>query len=122
MKFTLQFPVPAKLSGLRLLRSLIAVLAISLCALTGAPRMLASGSKAAGSKATTVAAVPSPSKLVDVNHATLQQLTTLPGIQDEYAAKIVKNRPYANKTQLSSKGVIPAATYRKIRALIIARQ
>ncbi len=61
-------------------------------------------------------------KLIDVNHATLAELATLPGIQDAYAAKIVKHRPYANKTQLSSEGVIPAATYRKIRALIIAKQ
>ena len=61
-------------------------------------------------------------KLVDVNHATLEELAALPGIQDAYAAKIVKHRPYANKTQLSTQGVIPAATYRKIRALIIAKQ
>jgi competence protein ComEA len=61
-------------------------------------------------------------KLVDVNHATLEELSALPGIQDAYAAKIVKHRPYANKSQLSSQGVIPAATYRKIRALIIAKQ
>ena len=61
-------------------------------------------------------------KLVDVNHATLEELVALPGIQDAYAAKIVKHRPYANKSRLSSQGVIPAATYRKIRALIIAKQ
>ena len=57
-----------------------------------------------------------------MNHASLDELKTLPGIQDAYAAKIMKNRPYANKTQLSSKGVIPAATYKKIKALIIAKQ
>ena len=62
------------------------------------------------------------SQLVDINHANVDELKTLPGIQQAYAEKIVKNRPYANKTQLSSKGVIPAATYRKIRTLIIAKQ
>jgi DNA uptake protein ComE-like DNA-binding protein len=76
----------------------------------------ANSSKATAAKATTKSA-----RLVDVNHATLEELTTLPGIQEAYAAKIVKNRPYANKTQLSSQGVIPAATYRRIRALIIAK-
>jgi DNA uptake protein ComE-like DNA-binding protein len=60
--------------------------------------------------------------LVDVNHASLDQLTSLPGIQDALAAKIVKNRPYANKAQLSSKGVISAATYKRIRNRIIAKQ
>jgi competence protein ComEA len=61
-------------------------------------------------------------QLVDLNHATVDELKTLPGIQDAFAAKIVTNRPYANKSQLSTKGVLPAATYARIRALIIAKQ
>jgi competence protein ComEA len=61
-------------------------------------------------------------RLVDVNNATLEQLEALPGVQEAVAAKIVKNRPYANKAQLSSKGVISAATYKRIRTRIIAKQ
>jgi DNA uptake protein ComE-like DNA-binding protein len=60
--------------------------------------------------------------LIDINHASADQLTRLPGIQEALAAKIVKNRPYANKAQLSSKGVISAATYKRIRNRIIAKQ
>ncbi len=77
---------------------------------------------AANSAKSTQAANVARSQLVDINHADIGELKTLPGIQQAYAEKIVKNRPYANKTQLSSKGVIPAATYRKIRTLIIAKQ
>jgi DNA uptake protein ComE-like DNA-binding protein len=63
-----------------------------------------------------------PAGLIDVNHASLDQLKSLPGIQEAIAAKIVKNRPYANKAQLSSKGVVSAATYKRIRNRIIAKQ
>jgi DNA uptake protein ComE-like DNA-binding protein len=59
---------------------------------------------------------------VDINHANPAQLEALPGIGDAYAAAIVKNRPYKNKAQLLSKGVIPQATYSKIRDKIIAKQ
>ena len=72
--------------------------------------------------AATVKSLPKSAGLIDVNHATLEQLKSLPGIQDAAAAKIVKNRPYANKAQLSSKGVISAATYKRIRNRIIAKQ
>jgi DNA uptake protein ComE-like DNA-binding protein len=63
-----------------------------------------------------------PRNLVDINHASLEDLKTLPGIQEALAQKIIRNRPYANKTQLSSRGIVPAATYRRIRPLIIAKQ
>src|SRR5947209_17702776 len=46
--------------------------------------------------------------LVDLNSASAAELKTLPGIGDAYAAAIIKNRRYANKTQLKSKNVIPA--------------
>jgi DNA uptake protein ComE-like DNA-binding protein len=49
-------------------------------------------------------------------------LKALPGIADAYAAAIIGNRPYRNKTQLRSKGVIPLAAYRRIQDKIVARQ
>jgi DNA uptake protein ComE-like DNA-binding protein len=62
------------------------------------------------------------SGLIDINHATVSELKTLPGIRDAYAAAIVTNRPYKNKAQLLSKHVIPEAAYGKIKNKIIARQ
>ena len=61
-------------------------------------------------------------ELIDINSASDAELKTLPGIGDATIAKIVVNRPYANKSQLVSKKVLPEAVYEKIKDRIIAKQ
>ena len=74
---------------------------------------------ASGSAATT--STTAASAMIDINSATKAQLATLPGIGDVYSQKIIDGRPYANKTQLKSKNIIPAATYDKISGMIVAK-
>lgn len=95
------------------------VLLITAVALSAAPDQAPAAKKAAGTAASKTAAA---SNLVDINTATTDQLKALPGIGDKYAAKIVAGRPYANKTQLTSKGIVPDATYKKISKMIVAKQ
>jgi competence protein ComEA len=60
--------------------------------------------------------------LVDLNSATPEQLQELPGITEEYAQKIIDGRPYANKTDLIKKKVIPQPLYSQIADRVIAKR
>lgn len=86
--------------------------------LLAAPYQAPKGTKGKDTAAGSIAS----SKLIDINSASADELKSLPGIGDAYSAAIIKNRPYANKSQLVSRKVVPQATYDKISARIIAKQ
>jgi DNA uptake protein ComE-like DNA-binding protein len=95
-----------------------AVLTLAAIVLFGVMPAVAVGGQTTPAKTTAAAA----SALIDINSASAAQLKTLPGIGDAYSAAIIKGRPYANKTQLKTRNIIPAATYTKIASKIIANQ
>ncbi len=79
---------------------------------------------AAASAATAAAPAASAAaaNLVDLNSATKAELMKLPGIGEAISDRIIKARPFANKSQLLSKGLVSKAVYDKLSRLVIAKK
>jgi DNA uptake protein ComE-like DNA-binding protein len=60
--------------------------------------------------------------MVDLNSASEQELKALPGVSEADATKIIRGRPFADKSQLVSRHVVSEAIYDKIKDHVVAKQ
>lgn len=59
--------------------------------------------------------------LLDLNSASLKQLTSLPGITSTMANKIIKGRPFNSTNELVSKNILSQGIFDKIKNLITVK-
>ena len=59
---------------------------------------------------------------IDINHATLSELLTLPGMTRVWAVRILRFRPYRMKSDLVDRGIVTDQVYARIKDLIVAHR
>jgi DNA uptake protein ComE-like DNA-binding protein len=61
-------------------------------------------------------------KPLNLNAATKDQLSSLPGITDAQADRIIEGRPYSDPDELVTRRILPKAEYDKIADRIVAKK
>jgi DNA uptake protein ComE-like DNA-binding protein len=106
---------------LKLRLSSALLVAIGCCLLTSAQTQAQSESYAerAAHSSSTTARHAAP---LDINHATVDELMTIPGITQVWAKRIIRYRPYRTKQDLLDHGIVPVGVYNQIHDLVIAHR
>jgi len=65
---------------------------------------------------------PAASEKLDLNTATEQELSALPGIGEARSKAIIKGRPYKGKDELVERKILTKSVYDKIKDQVIAKQ
>ena len=78
--------------------------------------------KAAAKTPSTAQKAPAAAEKLDLNTATEQELSELPGIGEARSKAIIKGRPYKGKDELVERKILTQSVYNKIKDQVIAKQ
>jgi DNA uptake protein ComE-like DNA-binding protein len=70
----------------------------------------------------TSASAPPPEARIDINHATVKELLSVPGMTSSWAGRIVRFRPYHSKADLLDRGIVTMKVYDQIKDYVIAHR
>lgn len=104
------------------MRKLLLLVVATLLTL-GGPAFAADKAAKATDKAPMAAQkAPSTADKIDLNTASEQELSQLPGIGDVRSKAIIKGRPYKGKDELVERKILTQPVYDKIKDQVIAKQ
>lgn len=78
--------------------------------------------KAAAKAPMSAQKAPAAAEKLDLNTATEQELSELPGIGEVRSKAIIKGRPYKGKDELVERKILTQSVYNKIKDKVIAKQ
>jgi len=70
----------------------------------------------------TSATAPPAETRIDINHASLDELSKVPGLTRSWAGRIVRFRPYRTKVDILERGVVTFQVYDRIKDFVIAHR
>jgi DNA uptake protein ComE-like DNA-binding protein len=114
--------VPSSVRGRLLALAFLASLFLTIPIANPALGQTAPTAPSAAPQQTIAEKIAASKDLLDINTATAAQLKALPGMGDAYVQRVIAGRPYTAKNQLTTRGILPADEYEKIKPLIIAHR
>jgi competence protein ComEA len=105
-----------------IMKRLLLAIVVMLLTLVGPAVAADKDAKAAAKTPMAAQKAPAAAEKLDLNTATEQQLSELPGIGEVRSKAIIKGRPYKGKDELVERKILTQSVYNKIKDQVIAKQ
>ena len=104
------------------MKKLLLPIAVMLLTFVGPAVAADKDAKAAAKTPIAAQKTPAAAEKLDLNTATEQELSELPGIGEVRSKAIIKGRPYKGKDELVERKILTQSVYNKIKDQVIAKQ